>query len=93
MPRRSPYADMFAASSVIAWRTAMLGAAALHPTPARSREIARRFSEKSAAAVLGMFAWQQAWMKSGWEQYAAAIAPGTRTMRANARRLRRRKKL
>ena len=85
--------------SVLAFRLPML---ALDPTPARQREAERMVAEKAEAAFEGMLAWQGYWMRAAmtpWtigadaaqEATRAWAAPGRRTLRANARRLSRRK--
>ena len=85
--------------SVLAFRLPML---ALDPTPARRREAERMVAEKAEAAFEGALAWQGYWMRAAmtpWtlgadaaqEAARAWAAPGRATLRANARRLSRRR--
>ena len=91
--------DAMDAAAVLAFRLPML---AMTPTPARQREARRMVEEKTEALVDGTLAWQRYWM-TAWtrplgtdhaaEAAAAFTAPGRKTLRANARRLGKRKRL
>ena len=91
--------DALDAGVVLAFRLPML---AMTPTPARQREARRMVEEKTEALVDGTLAWQRYWM-TAWtrplgtdhaaEAAAAFTAPGRKTLRANARRLGKRKRL
>lgn len=89
-------ADIWA---VLAFRLPML---ALSPTPARRREAERMVAEKAEAAFEGTLAWQAYWMRAAmapwtlttdaFEEAADVFAaPGRKTLRANAARLKRRR--
>ena len=91
--------DALDAAAVLAFRLPML---AMTPTPARQREAQRMVAEKAEALMRGTIAWQTYWMTAwtrppGTDHLAAATdaftAPGRKTLRANARRLSRRKRL
>lgn len=91
--------DAMDAAAVLAFRLPML---AMTPTPARQREARRMVEEKAAAVLDGTLAWQRYWM-TAWtrpvgtdhvgEAAAAFTGPGRETLRANARRLAKRKTL
>ena len=91
--------DAMDAAAVLAFRLPML---AMTPTPARQREAQRMVEEKAEALMEGTLAWQRYWM-TAWtrppgtdhaaEAAAAFTGPGRKTLRANARRLARRKTL
>jgi hypothetical protein len=106
MPKQSDLvADTLAVTSVLAFRLPMLLLSAYYPTTARKAETTRMVTEKVDAAVAGTLAAQAFWMTwplRMWssqggdpfdEAYEAFVAPGRRTLRANARRLRRRRHL
>ena len=91
--------DGMDAAAVLAFRLPML---AMTPTPARQREAQRMVAEKTEALIEGTLAWQTYWMTAwtrppGTDHVTAAAdafaAPGRKTLRANARRLSRRKTL
>ena len=92
-------ADAAAVFTVLAFRLPML---ALAPTPARRREAERMVTEKAEAAMRGAVAAQAYWWRAAMTPWAAPAdlwggaydafaAPGRRTLRANARRLARRR--
>jgi hypothetical protein len=101
-------ATAFAAAQVLAFRLPMLWAMTLSPTPARRAETVKMIVEKQMAvaealnaAALAAFA---EWMKvaagrslSGENMrarvVAAAVKPGRRRIKANAKRLGRRKQI
>lgn len=98
--RRPDFETAMATASVLAWRLPMLWAMAWHPTPKRRAEALRMVTEKSAAAAEGMAAaWSEAALagigmmgKNPMEKITeAALKPARRTVRANARRLRRKR--
>jgi hypothetical protein len=95
-----------AAAQVLAFRLPMLWAMAWSPTPARRAEALRMIAEKQLAMAEGMNAAGLAafaeWMKAasgkpvsgeaaGRRIMRAASRPGEKRVRANARRLKRRK--
>ena len=91
--------DAMDAAAVLAFRLPML---AMSPTPARQREAQRMVAEKAEALAEGTLAWQRYWMTAwtrpvGTDHMAGAAdafaAPGRKTLRANARRLGKRKTL
>ena len=91
--------DAMDAAAVLAFRLPML---AMSPTPARQREARRMVEEKTEALVDGTMAWQRYWMTAwmrpvGTDHVAGAAdafaAPGRKTLRANAKRLSRRRSL
>ena len=86
---------------VLAFRLPML---AMSQTPARRREAERMVAEKAEAAFEGALAWQAYWARAAmapWtlgtdafeEAARAYAAPGRKTLRANAKRLGRRRSL
>ena len=90
--------DGMDAMTVLAFRLPML---MMTPSAARRRESERMVEEKVKAAWDGAVAWQSYWM-TAWlrpfDDHVAAstdawAAPGRRTLRANARRLGRRRTL
>ena len=101
MSRRQPdFETAMATAAVLAWRLPMLWAMAWHPTPKRRAEALRMVTEKSAAAAEGIAAaWSQAALAgvrimgdNPMEKVAeAALKPARRRVRANARRLRRKR--
>lgn len=101
------FANAFAAAQVLAFRLPMLWAMAWSPSPARRVEALRMITEKQAAVAEGMNAASlealSQWMKlvsgqgisaeaAGKRIMQAAQRPAARRMRANARRLKRRKR-
>ena len=100
--------NAIAAAQVLSFRLPMLWAMALSPTPARRAEAMRMIVEKQMAVMEGMNAAALSalatWMKlaggkdvsaqaASLEMTQAALQPGQRRVRANARRLKRRKRL
>ncbi|MGE0004536.1 MAG: hypothetical protein AB7S92_02985 [Parvibaculaceae bacterium] len=100
-------ATALAAAQVLAFRLPMLWAMTLSPTPARRAEAVKMIVEKQAAAAEGInaaaFAAFTQWMEmlagrtsagTAMTRLAdAAARPARRRIKANARRLRRRKRL
>ena len=93
--------DAMDAWQVLAFRLPML---AMTQTPARRREAERMVAEKAEAAFEGALAWQAYWARAAMAPWSISIdafeeaaeawaAPGRKTLRANARRLSRRKSL
>lgn len=91
-------ADLADMMAVLAVRLPMM---AMTPTPSNLREMERMVSEKAVAAVEGAVALQLYWARTAASMWAgppntdlvsgaieAFSAPGRRTLRANARRLR-----
>jgi hypothetical protein len=94
--------DAFAAAAVLAWRLPMLWAMTLDPTPRRRAEALRMITEKSAAAAEAMVGAQAELMlallrspghKTAEKITSAMVKPARRRMKANAARLKRRKRL
>jgi hypothetical protein len=100
--------NAMAAVQVLSFRLPMLWAMALSPTPARRAEAVKMIVEKQMAVAEGLnaaaFAAFTQWMKVvsgqslsaqtiGTKVIDAAAKPGRRRMRANARRLARRKRI
>jgi type IV secretory pathway TrbD component len=100
--------NAIAAAQVLSFRLPMLWAMALSPTPARRAEAMKMIVEKQMAVMEGMNAAALSalatWMKAAGGQtmsaqaasqevMQAALQPGQRRVRANARRLKRRKRL
>jgi hypothetical protein len=100
--------NAMAAAQVLSFRLPMLWAMALSPTPARRAEAVKMIVEKQMAVAEGLnaaaFAAFTQWMKVvsgqslsaqtiGTKVIDAAAKPGRRRMRANARRLARRKRI
>lgn len=100
--------NAIAAAQVLSFRLPMLWAMAFSPTPERRAEAVKMIAEKQMAVVEGLNAAALSalatWMKlaSGAKVSApaattrmikAAARPGERRMRANARRLARRKRI
>jgi hypothetical protein len=101
-------ATAFAAAQVLAFRLPMLWAMSLSPTPARRAEAVRMIVEKQMAMAEGLNAAALAalteWLKILAGQslsaetlsarvMAAAAKPGRRRVKANAKRLGRRKRI
>lgn len=97
-----------AAAQVLSFRLPMLWAMALSPTPARRAEAMRMIVEKQMAVMEGMNAAALSalatWMKLAGGQAVsaqaasqdvmqAALRPGQRRVKANARRLKQRKRI
>ena len=95
--------DAIDVATVLAFRLPML---MMTPNATRQREAERMIAEKMQAAWDGTLAWQAYWMEAGlmmWsnppsaesfaDAYEAWVAPGRRTLRANARRLSARKRI
>jgi hypothetical protein len=102
------FATAFASVQVLAFRLPMLWAMALSPTPARRAEAMRMIIEKQIATAEGLNAAALAafseWLKVAAGQglsaetisarvVAAAVRPGGRRVKANAKRLGRRKRI
>ena len=102
------FTTAFAAAQVLAYRLPMLWAMTLSPTPARRAEAVKMIVEKQMAVAEGINAAALAalaqWMKVASGQslpvetvsariVEAAVRPGRRRVRANARRLGRRKRI
>jgi hypothetical protein len=100
--------NAFAAAQVLAFRLPMLMAMAWSPTPARRAEVAKMIVEKQMAVAEGMNAAAlesfSQWMKmlsgqhvsteaAGRRIMNAASRPSHRRVRANARRLGKRRKM
>lgn len=101
-------ATALAGAQVLAFRVPMLWAMTLSPTPARRAEAVRMIVEKQMAVAEGLNAAALTalaqWMKIASGQnlpvetvsariVEAAVRPGRRRVRANARRLGRRKRI
>jgi hypothetical protein len=101
-------ATAFAAAQVLAFRLPMLWAMTLSPTPARRAEAMKMIVEKQMAVAEGLNAATLAafneWMKAAAGQnvsaeamsarvMAAAVKPSRRRVKANAKRLARRKRI
>ena len=91
--------DAMDAAAVLAFRLPML---AMTPTAARQHETRRMVEEKTEALIDGTLAWQRYWMTAwlrppGTDHLAEATdaftKPGRKTLRANAKRLSKRKRL
>jgi hypothetical protein len=102
------FESAFAAAQVLAFRLPMLWAMAFSPTPSRRVEAVRMIAEKQMAVAEGLNAAAlegfRLWMRmvsgrsvsteaAGRRIIAAAARPASRRVRANARRLKRRKRL
>ena len=100
--------NAIAAAQVLSFRLPMLWAMAFSPTPARRGEAVRMIVEKQMAVIEGLHAASLSalatWMRvangksisaeaAGEEIAKAAMRPVQRRVRANARRLKRRKRL
>jgi hypothetical protein len=100
---REDYETAVAAATVLGFRLPMLWAMTFDPTPERRAEALRMVTEKSAAVAEGFAAaWTEAalaglQMATGVNPAgriaAAALRPARRKVKANARRLKRRKRL
>ena len=101
-------ATAIAAAQVLTFRLPMLWAMALSPTPARRAEAVKMIVEKQMAVAEGMNAATLAAFTQGMKMIAgqrlsagavsasivaAAVKPSRRRVKANARRLRRRKRM
>jgi len=103
MGRKSdPFHDAFATATVLAWRLPMLWAMALDPTSRRRAEAWRMITEKSAAAAEAIVGAQAELAlsflnpsrgKNGNRISKAMLKPVRRRVRANARRLKRRRRI
>lgn len=100
--------NAIAAAQVLSFRLPMLWAMAFSPTPERRAEAVRMIAEKQTAVAEGLNAAALSalatWMKlaaggkvsapaAATRMINAAARPGERRMRANARRLSRRKRI
>jgi hypothetical protein len=102
MARKSnPVEDAFATATVLAWRLPMLWAMAFDPTPRRRAEALRMITEKSAAAaeaVVGapaemMLSFLKPSQGATSKILDAALKPSRRRVRANAKRLKARRRI
>ncbi|MFO1089058.1 MAG: hypothetical protein U1E46_05700 [Hyphomicrobiales bacterium] len=105
MARRKIPVNPFDAATVVGLRLASLGMLAVEPTPGRIAEAQRMVLEKPVAALEGMVAVQQTFLKmmfappwlwptpsaAAHQLARAAATPAARRVRANAKRLSSRK--
>jgi hypothetical protein len=99
--QRKPLEDAFATATVLAWRLPMLWAMALNPTPRRRAEALRMITEKTAAATEAIVGAQAelalSFLKPSRSGAAkmvdAALKPARRRVKANAKRLKRRRRI
>lgn len=106
MPKKlKPLSTANATAAVLAARLPMLWSMGVNPTMAHQAEVRRMVSEKLAAVSEGAMAasmqasleWFNAFTRTSWSPQAAAgritsaaLAPADKTVKANARRLKRR---
>jgi hypothetical protein len=100
--KADPIGDAFATATVLAWRLPMLCAMALNPTPRRRTEALRMISEKTAAAAEAVIGAQAELVLSLLRPKQGAVTdkiaeamlkPARRRLKANARRVRRKRRV